>query len=160
VKNGKLITVEGEQALLVSHLSTFSFIGADDVDGSQFQKLSLDDKNTKKKETVMSSLKDAQEVLKNGSSASWGKVVVLPENKHREGLGFSPTSEKVVDPDATIKSIKDTFYSAGFIHPASLEVNAITDDDPEEDLPSFVTRGVICRNWIAVDVPSVTHLSK
>jgi hypothetical protein len=40
VKNGKLVTIEGEQALLVSHLSTFSFIGADDVDGSQFQGLS------------------------------------------------------------------------------------------------------------------------
>jgi hypothetical protein len=160
VKNGKLITVEGEQALLVSHLSTFSFIGVDDVDGSQFQRLSLDDKNTKKNGTIMSSLKDAQEVLKNGPSAIWGKVVVLPENKRREGLGFSPASEKVVEPNATIKSIKDTFYSAGFIHPPSLEVNAITEDGPEEDLPSFVTRGVVCRNWIAVDVPSVTHLSK
>jgi hypothetical protein len=160
VKNGKLITVEGEQALLVSHLSTFSFIGADDVDGSQFQRLSLDDKNTKKNGTIMSSLKDAQEVLKNGPSAIWGKVVVLPENKRREGLGFSPASEKVVEPNATIKSIKDTFYSAGFIHLPSLEVNAITEDGPEEDLPSFVTRGVVCRNWIAIDVPSVTHLSK
>ncbi|MCI90510.1 hypothetical protein A2U01_0111802, partial [Trifolium medium] len=70
-----------------------------------------------------------------------GKVVVLPENKHREGLGFSPASRKVVESSAAIKSIKDTFYSAGFIHPPSLEANAIIEDGPEEDLPSFVTRG-------------------
>ncbi|MCI66739.1 hypothetical protein A2U01_0087997, partial [Trifolium medium] len=54
----------------------------------------------------------------------------------------------------------DTFYSAGFIHPPPPEANAIIEDGPEEDLPSFVTRGLARRNWIAVDVPSVTHLSK
>ncbi|MCI48428.1 hypothetical protein A2U01_0069671, partial [Trifolium medium] len=91
---------------------------------------------------------------------TWGKVLILPENKHREGLGFSPTSEKVVESSATIKSIKDTFHSAGFIHPTPPGVNAITKDGPEEDLPSFVTRGVALRNWITVDIPSVTHLSK
>ncbi|MCI32394.1 hypothetical protein A2U01_0053607, partial [Trifolium medium] len=117
-------------------------IEVDDTDELNFQGLSLDDKNDKKKETVMSSLKDAQEVLKNGSYATWGKVVVLPENKHRKGLGFSPASEKVVESSAIIKSIEDTFYSAGFIHPPLPEVNAIVEDDPEEDLPSFVTRGV------------------
>ncbi|GAU46907.1 hypothetical protein TSUD_299580 [Trifolium subterraneum] len=160
VKNGKLIIVEGEQALLVSHLSTFSFIGADNVDGTQFQGLSLDDEGTKKNKGPMASLKDAQEIVQNGSSASWGQVLTLPENKFQEGLGFSPPSAKVVGPNAATKPIKDIFYSAGFIHPPSLEVNAITEDGPEEDLPSFVTRGVVCRNWIAVDVPSVTHLSK
>ncbi|KAK2411686.1 hypothetical protein QL285_046942 [Trifolium repens] len=70
VKNGMLVTVWGEQALLVSHLSSFSFISASDVDGTQFQGLSLDDKVTKKPGTSMSSLKDAQEVVKNGSSTS------------------------------------------------------------------------------------------
>jgi hypothetical protein len=156
VRNGKVVTVEGEQALLVSQLSSSATIGADDINGLNFQRLSLDDKSVKKKESVMSSLRDAQEVL-NGSSASWGKVVVLPGNKHREGLGFSSASEKFLEPNATLK---DIFYSAGFIHPPSPKANAITEDGPEEDLPSFVTRGAVCRNWTAVDVPSVTHLSK
>jgi hypothetical protein len=157
VRNGKVVTVEGEQALLVSQLSSSATIEADDINGLNFQRLSLDDKSVKKKESVMSSLRDAQEVLKNGSSASWGKVVVLPGNKHREGLGFSSASEKFLEPNATLK---DIFYSAGFIHPPSPKANAITEDGPEEDLPSFVTRGAVCRNWTAVDVPSVTHLSK
>ncbi|MCI57109.1 receptor-like kinase, partial [Trifolium medium] len=61
VKNGKVVTVKGEQALLVSQLSSSTTIEVDDADGLNFQGLSLDDKNDKKKETVMSSLKDAQE---------------------------------------------------------------------------------------------------
>ncbi|MCI82265.1 hypothetical protein A2U01_0103539, partial [Trifolium medium] len=48
-------------------------IEVDDTDGLNCQGLSLDDKDAKNKETVMSSLKDAQEVLKNGSYATWGK---------------------------------------------------------------------------------------
>jgi len=43
VKNGKLVTLGGEQAMLVSHLSSFSFIGADVEDGTSFQGLSVED---------------------------------------------------------------------------------------------------------------------
>jgi len=41
VENGKLVTVGGEQAMLVSHLSSFSFIGADVENGTFFQGLSI-----------------------------------------------------------------------------------------------------------------------
>ncbi|WJX45896.1 hypothetical protein P8452_32744 [Trifolium repens] len=74
VKNGKLVTVGGEQALLVSHLSSFSVISASDVDGTQFQGLSLDDKVTKNNKTSMSSLKDAQEVVKNYNNPFFSKT--------------------------------------------------------------------------------------
>jgi hypothetical protein len=160
VKSGKLVTVSGEQALLVSHLSSFSFISAGDVDGTQFQGLSLDEKNTKKNGASICSLKDAQEVVQNGLSTGWGQVVTLPENKHREGLGFSPSSARAIEPTVSVKLIKYTFYSAGFIHPPSPEANAIIEDDSEEDSPSLVTHGVVCRNWVAVDVPYAIHISK
>ncbi|XP_039685658.1 uncharacterized protein [Medicago truncatula] len=84
VKNGKLVTVNGEEALLVSHLSSFSFIGADDVEGTPFQGFTIEDKNAKRNEASISSLKDAQKVIQAGGSASWGKLIELPENKHRE----------------------------------------------------------------------------
>ncbi|MCI34815.1 receptor-like kinase, partial [Trifolium medium] len=128
VKNGKLVIIGGEQALLVSHLSSFSFISASDVDGTQFQGLSLDDKNTKKNGASISSLRDAQEVVQNGLSAGWGQVVTLPENKRREGLGFSPSAARAAKPDVVIKKIEDTFHSTGFIHPPSSEANAIIED--------------------------------
>ncbi|MCI90275.1 hypothetical protein A2U01_0111567, partial [Trifolium medium] len=63
-------------------------------------------------------------------------------------------------PDVVVKMIEDTFHSTGFIHSPLSEANAIIEDDPEEDSPSFVTHGVVCRIWTAVDVPSVIHLSK
>ncbi|GAU51349.1 hypothetical protein TSUD_412970 [Trifolium subterraneum] len=129
VKNGKLVIVGGEQALLVSHLSSFSFISASDVDGTQFQGLSLDDKNTKKNVASISSFRDAQEVVQNGLSAGWGQVVTLPENKYREGVGFSPSSTRVPKRNVVNGPIKDTFYSAGFIHPPLPEVNVIIEDD-------------------------------
>jgi hypothetical protein len=158
VKNGKLITVSGEEALMVSHLSAFSFISAGDTDGTQFQGLFLDDKNAKKDRASISSLKDAQEVIQSGLPAGWGKVTDLPEYKHKKGLGFFP-SIRSVKTSTVNESIKEVFRSAGFIH-APPEVSAIIEDSYEEMAPRFVTRGAICRNWVAVDVPSATHVSK
>ncbi|XP_039686891.1 uncharacterized protein [Medicago truncatula] len=146
VKNGKLVTVNGEEALLVSHLSSFSFIGADDVEGTPFQGFTIEDKNTKKNEASISSLKDAQKVIQAGGSTSWGKLIELPENKHREGLGFFPSTGL-----STAK--KGTFHSSGFIH-------AIIEDGPESVPRGFITPGVSSHNWVAVDVPFVAHLSK
>ncbi|XP_039683803.1 uncharacterized protein [Medicago truncatula] len=146
VKNGKLVTVNGEEALLVSHLSSFSFIGADDVEGTPFQGFTIEDKNTKRNEASISSLRDAQKVIQAGGSTSWGKLIELPENKHREGLGFFPSTSL-----STAK--KGTFHSSGFIH-------AIIEDDPESVPRGFITPGVSSRNWVAVDVPFVAHLSK
>jgi len=78
VKNGKLVTVGGEQAKLISHLSSFSFIGAGVEDGTSFQNLSIEDESTKKSETSISSFKDAQKVVQDGVSTDWGKVLNLP----------------------------------------------------------------------------------
>ena len=48
VKNKKLVVVGGEKALLVSHLSSFSYIDAEDEVGTQFQALSIDEPIEKK----------------------------------------------------------------------------------------------------------------
>lgn len=92
VKNGKLVIMGGEQAMLVSHLSLFLYIDADEVEGTSFQDLSLsvDDIASRKNEESMASLRDAQHVVENGQYARWGQVVELAENKNKVGLGFSP----------------------------------------------------------------------
>jgi hypothetical protein len=64
-------------------------------------------------------LKDAQKVVQSGLSTGWGQVVTLPENNHHEGLGFSPSSAKAVGPNVAIKTLEETFHSAGFIYPSS-----------------------------------------
>lgn len=58
--------------------------------GTVFQSLSILDNAIKKNGASMTSLKDAQQVMENGSSVGWGQVVELAKNKIRVGLGFSP----------------------------------------------------------------------
>ena len=59
VREGKVVIVNGEQVLLISHLSSFSIIEADEAAvGTQFQALSID--NIRKNENSVISLKDAQ----------------------------------------------------------------------------------------------------
>ncbi|KAK2371701.1 hypothetical protein QL285_072918 [Trifolium repens] len=86
---------------------------------SQFQGLSLDNKKVKENRANISSLKDAQKVVQSRFPTSWGHVVTLSVNNHREGLGFSPASAKADGSNVAIKTIKETFHSAGFIYPSS-----------------------------------------
>lgn len=53
----------------------------------------------------------------------------LPENKHREGLGFSPSSKNIVEGSRSVRSIKETFHSGGFINPTLPEVSVVIEDD-------------------------------
>lgn len=152
VSQGKLITVNGEVALLVSHLSSFSFIGGNSTDGSSFQGLSSEE-NVEKVETCMASLKDAKRVIQEGKTEGWGQLVELTENKRKEGIGFPNSKPGVFNPTG------GTFHSAGFIHAPS-EINALLEDQSEEATPVFVTPVGTCCNWIAVDVPSVMPYSK
>lgn len=87
VKNGQIVTVNGQQAMLISHLSSFSVIEADETAiETPFQVLTIDD--CKKSEGSIASFKDAQQVVRSGPAEMWGKVVELPENINHSGLGF------------------------------------------------------------------------
>ncbi|GAU49605.1 hypothetical protein TSUD_407700 [Trifolium subterraneum] len=158
VREGKLVIVNGEEALLVSHLSAFSYIGADVEDGTAFQGLSIEEGSSEKAKAPMKSLKDAQKVIQGDEASHWGRLLQLAENKKKEGLGCTP-STKLNKQNMVRKPIADIFRGAGFIN-APPETNAIIEHEGEEDPPSFVTPGGICCNWVTVDVPSVTPLSK
>jgi len=158
VKNGRLVTVNGEGALLVSHLSAFSFIGADSIKGTPFLGLVMEGDNTKKSEASISSLRDAQKMIQAGGSANWGKLIELPENKHREGLGFSPSTD-LSKTGAVYEPVRGTFRSSGFTH-TLFEASAISEGSPEEAPERFVTPGGVSRNWVTRDVPFIAHLSK
>ena len=85
MKNGKLLIVGGEKTLLVSHLSSFSYVEAEDEVGTPFQALSI--ASEKRVGAPMSSLKDAQKVLEEGTVDQWGHMVEVSDNKGRTGLG-------------------------------------------------------------------------
>jgi len=130
--------VNDESALLVSHLSAFSYIGGSSTEGSSFQGLSAEGE-VKEVETCMASLKDAHKVVRSGKAEGWGQLVRLPENKHREGLGFSANKPEGFNPTG------GTFHSAGFIN-APPEISAIVEDQAEKVTPVFVTPGGNCCN--------------
>ncbi|KAI5407264.1 hypothetical protein KIW84_053499 [Lathyrus oleraceus] len=73
VKNGKLVIVGGEKAMLVRHLSSFSYVEAKDVVGTPFQALSI--AGEKRVRAPMSSFKDALKIVEDGQSDQWGGFI-------------------------------------------------------------------------------------
>ncbi|KAI5397004.1 hypothetical protein KIW84_062998 [Lathyrus oleraceus] len=149
VKNKKLVVVGGEKALLVSHLSSFSYIDAEDEVGTPFQALSIAEP-VEKKTPSFASYRDAKLAIKCGAVAGLGKMIELEDNKSRAGIGFS----------SGVFNDKGLFKSGGFIHAGqSEEATAVLEEDVE-DTDNFVIPGGICHNWVAVDVPTVIHRSE
>ena len=67
VKNKKLVAVGGEKALLVSHLSSFSYIDAEDEVGTQFQALSIAEPS-RKGLSSFASYNDAKLAIEHGTT--------------------------------------------------------------------------------------------
>ncbi|XP_058741175.1 uncharacterized protein LOC131613532 [Vicia villosa] len=113
----KLITVYGEQTMFVSHLSSIP-----NMEGfeAQFQALEIvNPEYGKKAGSFISSWKDAQKVVAQGSYEGWGQVIELSTNKDKNGLGF--TSQKLKGKGSEYgscsKTLHETFQSAGYINP-------------------------------------------
>ena len=139
----------GEKALLVSHLSSFSYIDAEDEVGTPFQALSIAEP-TKKGTSSFASYNDAKLAIEHGATTSLGQVIKLEDNRSRAGIGYS---------SGTFNE-HGLFQSGGFIHMVEdQEAAAIVEDDAEEDFGNFVIPRGICNNWVAVDVPTVIHMS-
>ncbi|KAI5404416.1 hypothetical protein KIW84_051545 [Lathyrus oleraceus] len=105
VKNKKLVVVGGEKALLVIHLSSFSYIDAEDEVGTPFQALSIAEP-IEKRTPSFTSYKDAKLAIECGAIAGLGKMIELEENKSWAGIGFS----------SGVFNEKGLFKSGGFIH--------------------------------------------
>ncbi|KAI5395166.1 hypothetical protein KIW84_061679 [Lathyrus oleraceus] len=105
VKNKKLVVVGGEKALLVSHLSSFSYIDAEDEVGTPFQALSIAEP-VEKRTSSFASYKDAKLAIEHGATAGLGKMIKLEDNKSRAGIGYS----------SEVFNKQGMFKSGGFIH--------------------------------------------
>ncbi|KAI5388917.1 hypothetical protein KIW84_074538 [Lathyrus oleraceus] len=149
VKNKKLVVVGGEKALLVSHLSSFSYIDAEDEVGAPFQALSITEP-IEKKSPSFASYRDAKLAIECGAVAGLGKMIELEDNKSRAGIGYS----------SGVFNDKGLFKSGGFIHTDQAEEAAAILDEDAEDTDNFFIPGGICHNWVAVDVPTVIHRSE
>ena len=109
MKNGKLVIMGGEKALLVSHLSSFSYVEAEDEIGTPFQALSIAEE--KRVRAPMSSFKDAQKIVEDGNFDQWGRMVEVAKNQSRASLGFQQGSSMIKAED-----VQPSFRSGGFIH--------------------------------------------
>ena len=94
--------------MMVSHLSYFSYIDADEAIGIQFQDLYVSNNEVKNKGTFISSLEDARRVVESGSAEGWGQVLTFPKNKFGEGLGFYPVSARAKQ-DTVTRPIQEVF---------------------------------------------------
>ena len=125
MKNGKLVIVGGKKALLVSHLSSFSYVKAEDEVGTPFQALSISVE--KRVGAPVSSFKDAQKIIEDGKSDQWCQMVEVAENKNRSGLGFQrgPSNVKA-------KDMQPSFRSGGFIHGNDQHSATVIEDGDDE----------------------------
>lgn len=95
----KIVTVYGEQAMIISNLSSFRYIDVGEALGTQFQALEIETVDNPRKRTAsITSLKDAQSVIQAEADHGWGKVIQLPGNKKRTGLGPEPIPQGATDP--------------------------------------------------------------
>ncbi|KAI5416175.1 hypothetical protein KIW84_041283 [Lathyrus oleraceus] len=155
-QNGKLVIVGGEKALLVGHLSSFSYVDVEEEVGTTFQALSITDELNKVGAPV-SSLKDSKKIVQTSSTNRWGRIVEVVENKIRAGLGFQQGPL-----NANVKSMQEVSYSGGFIHKDYQHLAALIEDNGDEDetCTNFVTHDHTCKIWVVVDIPFVMHHSK
>ena len=141
IREGKVVIINGEQALLISHLSSFSIVEANEAAvGTQFQALSID--NIRGNENSMVSLKDAQQVMRKGHNEVWGQIVDPPVNKNRAGLGFSLKNDKgkSMKPKYSAGKYQDIFSSGGYLHPTTFGINSIVEDEADPEIPNYVTQ--------------------
>ena len=148
MKNKKLVVVGGEKALLVSHLSSFSYIDAEDEVGTSFQALSIAEPS-KKGTSSFASYNDAKLAIEHGATTGLGQMIKLEDNKSRAGIGYS----------FGVFNKQGLFKSGGFIHTGQDEEAAAILEEEEEDSGNFIIPGGVCNNWVAVDIPTVVHKS-
>lgn len=137
--NGKMITIDGKEDVLVSKLSSFRYIEVGgEIHETPFQAFEianmlmaqLHNGGSKKYELTMSSLRDIKTVIEVGHPRGWGRVLDLPVNKDKSGMGYRPRQMVQHMTQKTIKGlippIPETFVSAGYLFKGPI---SLVDDE-------------------------------
>lgn len=95
VIDDKLIIVEGEEDMFVSHLSSFRYIEADEETLEiHFQSLEIATVNRRREKSI-SPWEKMSKLIKGRDTQSWGKLLEILEKKDRLELGYKPVNEGV-----------------------------------------------------------------
>lgn len=133
VVDGKLVIIHGEEDLMISNLSSFRYIEADeDALETSFQALEIANAVlVEVEETVegqsnpyFASLKSTRSTIDRGIPEGWGEIINVKTKTDRHGLGYRPTHDKAsTNVEGHPKFFQEVFVSGGF------QVNAISDYD-------------------------------
>lgn len=89
--NDKLMIVEGEEDMFVSHLSLFRYIEADEETLEiPFQALEIAAVNRRREKSIWEKI---SKLIKGRDTWGWGKLLEIPKKKDRFKLGYKPTNE-------------------------------------------------------------------
>lgn len=166
VVDGKVVTVGGEEDIMVSHLRSYRYVEVEgEVHETPFQpfetvqvmktRLPEDDKT----EVSMTSLREARAVVESGHPEGWGRVLDLPVKKDRFGIGYKPT-QKSQEPISRNQGspVVIKFSSAGIIQDG--QVLAVDDDaDSDYDMDNWIqpcAPNQELPNWTSEDIVPVT----
>ncbi|XP_050909309.1 uncharacterized protein LOC127123094 [Lathyrus oleraceus] len=166
----KLVVVEGEEEIMVSHLASFRYVeGEGEIREVPFQSFEVINvemvcparDESKDAESPMASLKDALTIIKDGHPQGWGRLLELPANKDRTGLGYNSQNLKKPAPIATRGSVlplSDNFSSAGYLD--DNRICAVEEEEKEEEeddgLIFTKTDGNGATKWTEFEIPKVT----
>ena len=157
---GKLIVVNGEEDIFVSHLESYRYISVeDDCVETPFQVYeaaavsTLPVEKIPKPITYMSSWRDLHTTAKG-----WGKCVEVVEKRDRFGLGYQP-SRVTKEDEERFPPISRTFISEEGEHDE--QVSMISKGD--EGAANFIREsypGEELKNWTAVEIPEIFFFPK
>ncbi|KAI5443040.1 hypothetical protein KIW84_011900 [Lathyrus oleraceus] len=162
--NGRIITVCGEEDILVSNLSTFKYV---EVEGEIHETLcqafeSVQIKDATPVEEVkagasISSFKQARAVVDSGVAPGWGRLLELPVKEDKFGIGYQPvlTSTTLQGPI--------TFSSADIIQYGQVSAVNEEDGDSDCDIDNWVRPripGEVINNWSSEEIIQVTLLEE
>ncbi|XP_050890912.1 uncharacterized protein LOC127096377 [Lathyrus oleraceus] len=163
----KLVVVKGEEDIMVSHLASFRYVeGEGEIREIPFQSFEVINiemvcparDESKDVESPMVSLKDALTIIKDGHPQGWGRLLELPANKDRTGLGYNSQNLKKPTPIAirgSVLPLSENFSSAGYLD--DNRTCAVEEEEEEDDGLIFTkTDGNDAIKWTEIEIPKVT----
>ena len=163
--NRKLIIIDGEEDIFISHIESEWYIGADEgCIATPFQALEISPMVTlpveKGNKYKVTSWKDLQATMECDSSKGWGKLPKVPEKKNRFGLGYE-SSKATLKGKAHFPPIQETFVNKGIEH--GRHVTMISNKVHTRKETNFIREcapGEEIKSWIVVEIPEIFFFPK
>lgn len=164
-----MITVNGEEDLLISHLTSFRYIEASEESIEiPFQALEIANAVHMGKGAPINgdnpsfvSLRSAKLSLQDGKLDTWGNLVHVIEKKDRCGLGYVPSqSKKESVPTKGVGKLEEVFRSGGISNDNSINAIEETSAAQAEDFVRSNAPNKELANWSEEEIPVVCCLSK